>query len=191
MRQRLDDLTKGVIARLRGKERLLLNYQGESSDFVRIGNSRIRQAGHVDQHYLDLELVDGRRHLSIRLPLTGEPGTDLENASRGLMRLREQLPHVPEDPYLNLPSSVTETSRETASLLPDSGDALDQLISVADGLDLVGHWASGSMDYGFADSQGTRHWHSGNSFNLDWSCYLQGDLAVKNAYAGAVQITAK
>ena len=184
MREVLDRLLEGLCTGLRGDERLLANYQGESSDFVRLGRGRIRQAGRVVQHYLDLELVEGRRHLASRLPLAGEPGTDAERAAAALSTLRDGIAQVPEDPYLNLPDDGGESRRELEAELPDPEEALSRLLDLAKGLDLVGHWASGSMEYGFADSRGARHWHSGRSFNLDWSCYLHGDRAVKNAYAG-------
>ena len=185
MRARLEALFAGLAKTLRGEERLLVNYQGESSDFARIGQSRVRQAGRVIQHYLDVELVEGGRHLSTRLPLTGASSPDLDRASRALARLRGQLVHVPEDPYLNLPMEASETCRETVGTLPDPGDAVSLLLASAEGLDLAGHWASGVIDHGFADSLGSRHWHSSRSFNLDWSCHLRGDLAVKNAFAGS------
>ena len=185
MRARLESLFEGLADDLRGGERLLVNYQGESSDFVRVGQCRIRQAGRVVQHYLDVELIEGGRHLSTRLPLTGTPAVDLERASRDLKRLRGELAHVPEDPYLNLPAAVSETCRESVGTVPDAGEAVSSLLSSAAGLDLAGHWASGVTDHGLADSLGSRHWHSSRSFNLDWSCYLRGDLAVKSAFAGA------
>jgi predicted Zn-dependent protease len=40
------------------------------------------------------------------------------------------------------------------------------------------------MFAGLADSAGQRGWHASQSFNLDWSCHLAGDKAVKARYAG-------
>ena len=42
-------------------EVLLLNYQGEASDFVRLNHNKIRQAGHVYQQTLHLNLINNRR----------------------------------------------------------------------------------------------------------------------------------
>ncbi len=51
-------------------------------------------------------------------------------------------------------------------------------------MDLVGIWASGDIMSGLASSLGHRHWHRSASFNLDWSCYLEKDKAVKAGYSG-------
>ena len=58
------------------------------------------------------------------------------------------------------------------------------LTDLADGLDLVGIWAAGDVVEALASSVGHRHWHASRSFNLDWSCYLDRDKAVKASYCG-------
>jgi predicted Zn-dependent protease len=63
--------------------------------------------------------------------------------------------------------------------------AVEQVMRAAEGLDLVGIWASGRLETGFANSLGQRNWHASASFNLDWSCYHRGDKAVKASYAGS------
>ena len=49
---------------------------------------------------------------------------------------------------------------------------------------LVGVYAGGTICRGFANSLGQRNWHEVDSFNFDWSLYLEADKAVKGRYAG-------
>jgi len=165
-------------------EVLLLNYQGEDTDFVRLNKNRVRQAGHVRQQTLHLDLINKGRETSASLPLTGQLDDDLACAQSLLGRLRQQLPRLPEDPHLNYAGEVHNSSHLGDNSLPVANEALEQLVTAARGLDLVGIWASGDMSRGFANSLGQFNWHSAHSFNLDWSIYREGDRAVKQNYAG-------
>jgi predicted Zn-dependent protease len=169
---------------LRAGEVLFCSLDGEDSDFVRINQGRIRQVGAVHSRSLDLTLIEGARQIEGGCDLAGDPGLDLAVAADLLGRLRERLPQVPEDPYLNYATDPSRGEHQADSDLPNPAEALGELVRAAQGLDLVGIWASGCLYAGLASSLGHRHWHQGASFNLDWSCYLDGDKAVKAAYAG-------
>jgi predicted Zn-dependent protease len=177
-------LTDSLSAALRGSEVLLCNLAGEDSDFVRLNRNRIRQAGAVRRHRLDLQLIDDRRQVCGRCDLTGGSDTDLGLTNALLERLRARLAEVPDDPYLDYATTPTTSDRVVGGDLPEPGEAIGELIAAAEGLDLVGIWASGPIYRGFASSLGHRHWHQSTSFNLDWSCYLERDKAVKAAYSG-------
>lgn len=178
------ELSARLCAALPTGEVLLLNYQGEDSDFVRLNLNKIRQAGHVRQQTLYLDLIQNGRETSASLPLSGRLDADLAQAQQVLGRLREQLPFLPEDPHLNYATEVHNSTHHGDDRLPAAGDALEQLIDAAHGLDLAGAWAGGEMNRGFANSLGQFNWHSAHSFNLDWSIYREGDKAVKQNYAG-------
>lgn len=178
------ELSETLCARVAAGEVLLLNYQGEDSDFVRLNHNKIRQAGHVRQQTLHLVVINNGRQSSALLPLGGSLDQDLARAQSMLGRLREQLTLLPEDPYLNYAVEVHNTLSHSENGLPAAGDALETLITAAQGLDLVGIWAGGEMSHGFANSLGQFNWHSSYSFNLDWSIYREGDKAVKQNYAG-------
>jgi predicted Zn-dependent protease len=179
-RELSDTLCTGLAA----DEVLLLNYQGEASDFVRLNHNRIRQAGHVHQQALELDLVRDGRECGASMPLCGSLATDLAQARLLLDRLRSQLPLLPEDPHLNYATAVHDSSHHDEDRLPEAGAALETLLEAARGLDLVGIWAGGEQSRGFASSLGQFNWHSAHSFNLDWSIYRTGDKAVKQNYAG-------
>jgi predicted Zn-dependent protease len=177
-------LADRLASHLGGGEVLLCNLGGEDSEFARLNANRLRQGGSVAQRRLDLTLIEGQRQVEGRCDLAGEPDRDLSLARALLGRLRNHLRQVPQDPHLNYCTEPAESERTVGGEIPDSSIALEELLGAAEGLDLVGIWASGWVYAGFASSLGHRHWHQSASFNLDWSCYLRGDKAVKANYSG-------
>jgi predicted Zn-dependent protease len=169
---------------LHGEEVLLANLDGEDSDFVRLNRNRIRQAGSVRRRRLHLRLIQGRRQIAGGCDLPGDPAADFAAADGLVERLRARLLDVPEDPYLAYATDAETSERFIGGGLPRAAEAVGELITAAHGLDLVGIWASGTMYRGLASSLGHRHWHQSASFNLDWSCYLERDKAVKAGYSG-------
>lgn len=170
--------------RLTGSEVLFAGLGVEESDFLRLSQNRIRQAGSVHGATLGLALIDGGRQADGDCQLSGDADADQARALALLERLRERIAHVPDDPYLNFADTPIETFRDLPAELPSADEAIGTLLDLADGLDLVGIWAAGSMADGLASSIGHRCWHQSRSFNLDWSCYLDRDKAVKDAYSG-------
>jgi len=178
------DLVERLQQRLRGDEVLLCSFQGEESDFVRLNRNRVRQAGNVVQRALSIDLIEGSRHSEADADLSGDMEQDLAQVSAVLDSLREQRIHLRDDPHLNYAREIRSTEVVDDAALPDSAEVVHTITSGAEGMDLVGLWAAGTLYYGFANSMGQRNWHSSRSFNFDWSCYLQGDKATKHDYAG-------
>ncbi len=177
-------LCSDLFGTLKSSEVLLCNYYGEDSDFVRLNNNRVRQAGRVRQGHVDLTLIKQGRQLQIEGEMSGHSDEDQRRLRHLLQRLRNDIDLLPVDPYLLYADSVNNSSYQKRHPLPDSAEMVDTLISQGQGMDLVGIFANGNQTYGFANSLGQRNWHESNSFNLDWSCYLQKDKAVKQSYAG-------
>ncbi len=177
-------LAERLNAGLTGDEHLLCTFSGEHSDFVRLNNNRIRQGGAVRSTGIGLCLIDGGRQVEGSCDLTGDPDQDLPRAAALLGRLRERIVHVPDDPYLNFSLEPSSSDRRVGDAPPDAHAAVGDVIGAAEGLDLVGIWASGELVTGFASSLGHRHLHRSSSFNLDWSCYRDPDRAVKGGYSG-------
>ena len=179
-------LADAVNARLEGGEILFASLGVEDSDFVRLNQNRVRQAGGVRSAALGLTLIDGCKQVQGDCQLSGDADDDLVLVVGLLQRLRERIPHVPDDPYLSFSEEPQESSHSLPAVLPDAADAIGTLTQLAEGLDLVGIWASGLIGEGLASSIGHRCWHQSESFNLDWSCYLDRDKAVKDRYSGFV-----
>ncbi len=183
MKDYLYDTGDSIKKNLKKGEEFLLNADGEESDFVRLNNNRVRQAGTVNQCYLSLTLVKGQRHLSETVTITG--GTEDKDAVKtALVRLRKDIDSLPEDPHFlcSLEVNSTETARENR--LPESGAVMEKIMTAGEGLDLVGMYAAGRVYSVFMNSPGQRNWFDAWSFNLDWSVYFKEDKAVKSGYAG-------
>jgi predicted Zn-dependent protease len=185
MQQQFFELIASASGRLEGTEVLLAEFVGEETDFVRFNRSRVRQASNVRQAHVTLTLVEGPRRNSITLPLAGTPATDRAATAEAIASLRSELASLPEDPYLLYSTGASESERFERGALPSGDDALDAILAAADGVDLVGIYASGPMQRGFASSLGHRHWHEVDSFQFDWSLFHSGDKAVKASYATA------
>jgi predicted Zn-dependent protease len=161
-------------------ETLLFNFSGERSDFVRFNRGKVRQAGSVEQGHVLLRLVHGRRHSSTTLTLGGY---DFPAWQGVLGQLRHTVRDSPEDPWLLINETPQSTSSERRGLLAPPAEVTSGIIGRARGHDLVGMYAAGTLYRGFANSLGQRNWHEIDSFNFDWSLYLEGDRAVKSSYA--------
>ena len=173
-----------IAAALQPGELFTCYHSGEESDFVRLNHNRVRQAGHVAQRFLSIDLIEGGRHTAGTLPLSGDLGRDGAGVEGLLDELRSQRSHIIDDPYLHYAETVRDTEDIRPSTLPDSEKAITAITRAADGLDLVGIWASGTLYRGFANAFGQRNWFQTATFNFDWSCYYEGDKAVKCGYAG-------
>jgi predicted Zn-dependent protease len=176
----MDDLT----ALLRGREIFTCYFTGEASDFVRFNQSRVRQAGHVIQQVLTLDLIQGRHHALVELTLSGNRQTDRALLAAQVEALRSIRSQVPEDPFLHYATEVHCSERLYPSLLPPGTEMAEMVLAAGKGRDLVGILASGAIYAGFANSLGQRNWYTRHSFNLDWSLYRRADKAVKARYAG-------
>jgi len=177
-------LSDELQAMMQGDERFVAALSGEDSDFVRLNHGRIRQAGHVSQRSLSLDLICESRHASGQCGISGELEPDRLAVAALVIELRAQRALLGDDPHLLYSEEATGIVREDVSQLPPNDEVLQEVASAAEGLDLVGIWASGGIHAGFANSFGQRSWHSAYTFNFDFSCYLRADRAVKNSYAG-------
>jgi predicted Zn-dependent protease len=185
MKERFDELVRAASASLRASEVLLANLVAETSDFVRFNRGLVRQPMTVRQAQLDLTLIEGRRRQSLNVALTGVAASDRERVLAAVRALRDELPALPEDPYLLYATEPTHSERAEAGTLPSAAQAIEDIVEAARGTDLVGILASGPMQRGFASSLGALHWHEVQAFLLDWSLYHAQDKAVKCSWSGS------
>jgi predicted Zn-dependent protease len=186
MRDYFYHLADETEAQLKPDEDFTCHLLGEDSDFVRFNRNRVRQAGHVRQIEINLDLIEGARHAATQFNVTGEIGCDVALLKDQIQVLRSQRAHLPDDPYLLYATEPHSSENRREGQLPEAGDAVRDIVTAADGLNLVGILASGLQYQGFASSLGSRNWFGIESFNFDWSCYLDTDKAVKSGYAGFV-----
>ena len=169
---------------LQGQEIYTCAFTGEISDFVRFNRAKIRQAGRVTQHHMNLDLIEGRHHAAVTLTLAGDLELDRPRIRQLIGELREIRAQTPEDPFLLYATEVRSSEQAYTDDLPAGLEMASQILATARGYDLVGIHASGATYAGFANSFGQRNWHSCSSFNLDWSLYSHADKAIKTRYAG-------
>ena len=165
-------------------EEFSLGYSAESSEFIRFNQGKVRQAGHVQQASLNLQLIRDGRHAELHVTLGGAPQVDRQRLADALTQLRQTLPLLPPDPYLQLNREAWHSQVLQLEPLPDSAAVVEQIGQAAHGLDLVGFYAAGPLSRGFANSSGAFGWHQASSFNFDWSLFHANGQAVKAQYAG-------
>lgn len=183
-------LVEEVSGLLRGDEVSTCYLRGEESSFVRFNHGRVRQAGDVSQRQIDVDLIRGRRHAVGQVGLSGDRTVDRHRLGALVAHLREVAASSPEDPYLAYNTDVSASGeRWVDSALPRPEEVVESVDRGVRGADLVGIYAAGRIDRGFASSLGQRNWHSSHSFNFDWSVFpvaSASGAAVKASYAGFV-----
>ncbi len=184
MQTYFNGLADHLTSQLQGEEVYTCSFYGEDSDFVRFNQGQVRQAGSVVQRAIGVDLILGQRHAGGSVTLSGDGAEDKGRLTKLVGRLREKLPHLPEDPHLLYATDVQSSERHGENKLPAADDSLGQIRSAAGDKDLVGIYAAGALGSGFANSLGQRNWYDTWSYNFDWSFYHQADKAVKTAYAG-------
>lgn len=184
MRDYFYALADEVTAWLQGDEVFTCAFSGEESDFVRFNQAKVRQAGHVIQRAMTLDLIAGRYHAAAELTLAGEPALDRPRLQALVADLRAIRPQTPADPFLLYATDTQSSERLEPNRLPPATDMAARILAAGQGRDLVGIHASGASHSGFANSLGQRNWYTRHSFNVDWSLYLRADKAVKVRYAG-------
>ena len=106
-----DDLITAATGTLAGNEVLLANVSGERTDFIRLNNSEVRQAGTVDQRTLTVDLIEAQRHTGGSIRLSGDRSVDDARLATLLAQLREQRAYVADDPFLLYNTEPTSTER--------------------------------------------------------------------------------
>ena len=183
--EQFEALVQWLRAAIKAPEQFTLSYDAESSEFIRFNKAKVRQTGQVQQASLSLKLINEGRHADVTITLGGNPAVDQLRLAQALKQLRETLPLLPTDPYLLLNPEPWHSHKVQDQPLPDTAAVLDDIRRAADGVDLVGFYASGPICYGYASSEGAFGWHQANSFNFDWSLFHSNGQAVKASYAGA------
>jgi predicted Zn-dependent protease len=180
-----DQILAALNQHLHADEQFTLRLQGEVSQFTRFNHAKVRQTGIVRDGSLQLKLISQQRSSSIEFPFTGDLDIDLPQSQAALASLRLEVPQLPIDPYLVLPTG-TATSHEvhTGELLPD-GEVVGSLLPIVANLDFTGLYAAGTLLRGYADSSGQKHWFAAESYTLDYSLFTNTGQAVKGTLAGS------
>ncbi|MBW4686405.1 MAG: TldD/PmbA family protein [Komarekiella atlantica HA4396-MV6] len=166
-------------------EHFTVKLSSERSQFTRFNHAKVRQTGCVADGWIELTLMKNQRSSFRQFPFTGNWEVDWQLGYEALQELREELPLLPVDPYLVLPSG-SNTSREVypGKLLVAEAVVPTVLELVAE-LDFTGIYAGGVVVKGYGDSSGQKHWFVTDSFTLDYSLFTTSGQAVKGTFAGS------
>lgn len=189
MEARFNRLCELLFPQLLPGEALTMEFAGESSEFLRFNNNKVRQIGHVCQAEAQIKYFCNGRTISSAFETSGDDASDARLATDALNVARRESVLLPEDPYQTLPAA-TGSSREIfpgrlldPEYIPDEILGPGEAITLA-GADFVGIYSQGVICRGAASSAGARHWFASETFSVDYSAYLLDGKAIKSCYAG-------
>ena len=185
MEQLFNQLSEKLLKSLDADEHMKVSIDGENSQFVRFSQSKVRQAGLVDDASLSISLIKDGRTCSGSFTLTGNSETDEKTAYMELERMREEVVSLPKDPFVVLPEDTGSSREDHNGSLLSQEDAVSALSPAMQGVDLAGIWASGRIFTGNANSAGQKHWFATDTFSLDYSLITPDERMVKGTYAGS------
>jgi predicted Zn-dependent protease len=180
-----DQLAEALWHQTQAGEQFILKLNSEQSQFIRFNQAKVRQTGSVADGWLNLTLMQEQRSSYREFPFIGNWEADWRQAQTALTELRQEVPQLPVDPYLGLPSGEG-TSREVYSgqlLAPDT--VVSTLLPTVADLDFAGLYAAGTVIRAYADSFGQKHWFATATYTLDYSLFTPEGQAVKGILAGS------
>ena len=183
VRQHFDAVADCVLQSLHPEEAATLNLNAEETLFVRFNNNRVRQNTNVEQIAMGLQLQGAGRTAAMSRTLSGHVEADCAAMLQMLTQCRDELAVLPPDPH-QVSVENHGSSDETFSgqlLAPDA--VVDAVVGPAQGCDMAGLYAAGSIVRANRNSKGQRHWFATQTFFMDYSLY-NGSRAVKGSYAG-------
>ena len=185
MEQLFNQLSEILLKSLDADEHIKVSIDGENSQFIRFSQSKVRQAGLVDDASLSISLIKDGRTCSGSFTLTGNTKTDEKTANAELIRLRNEVATLPKDPYVVIPENTGSSREDHNGSLLSQEDAVSALSPSMQVVDLAGIWASGRIFTGNANSAGQKHWFATDTFSLDYSLITPDERMVKGTYAGS------
>jgi len=179
-----DSIKNSIFNELGPDEIVSIDISGESSNFVRFNNSKVRQIGMVDDLAVSFSLISNQRTMSFASTLSGDMKTDMSNLLSNLNRIRKDINSIPEDPYIVYPTGDGSSFSEKSGDLLSPEKVVPTLTPVISDLSLTGIWSSGRIFTGNSNSLGQEHWFESDSFSLDYSLIASGERMLKGTYAG-------
>ena len=187
VRTHFDAVADAVLGALAGDEAANLNLCAEETLFVRFNSNQVRQNTNVEQISMALQLqasVGGAgRTVEMSRTLSGSVAADRDAMLHLLAACRAELAVLPADPH-QVPVHNHGSSDETfRGQLLAAEAVVDAVVGPAQGCDMAGLYAAGSIVRANRNSKGQRHWFATQTFFMDYSLY-NGSRAVKGSYAG-------
>ena len=180
-----NQLVETLLNKKAENEHFTVRLSSESSQFTRFNSAKIRQTGCVHDGSIQLTLMANQRSSYRQFPFIGNWDIDWELASTALQELRDELPLLPIDPYLVIPSGDNSSREINTGKLLTPEILVPSILETVANLDFTGMYAGGIVIRGYGDSSGQKHWFVTDSFNLDYSLFMASGQAVKGTFAGS------
>jgi predicted Zn-dependent protease len=180
-----DQVVATLLNGLNSNESMTVQLTAEQSQFTRFNHAKVRQTGSVEDGRIKLTLMQNQRVASQEFSFTGDRDLDQHSAQLALKELRQEIPQLPEDPHLVLPSGDAKSRDVYVGELLQPDAVVHAILPSVQGLDFTGMYAGGALFRGYADSAGQQHWFATDSFVLDYSLFLENGQAVKGTFAGS------
>ena len=170
-------------------EHLTIQFQAETSQFIRINAAKVRQAGIVEDASLEFALVQGDtagelRKSTLTMTVTGQFAEDQVRIGAALKTLRSEIAQLPIDPYAEIPRDTGKSLLERFGKLIPHGEAAQVLLGGLKDLDIAGIYASGNLIRAMANTAGADHYFETETFSFDYSVFTPEQRAIKGTFAG-------
>ena len=180
-----DQLCSLLFDNLHSGEDLSANLAAEETLFLRLNNNRVRQNTDVRQSMLAMRYQGGGRTVDQTLTLSSHLVHDGAAVLAALARCRSEAAVLPPDPFQVAMDNHGRSHEEFVGQLLAPEPLLQAIVGPADGCDMVGFYAGGTVVRANRNSRGQSHWFASDNFFFDYSLY-DGPKAVKGVYSAAV-----
>ncbi len=184
LQQHFEVLGTRLLSELTPGEDATINVSAEETLFIRFNGNRVRQNTDLTQITLTLRLQSGGRSVEQSTSLGGDDATDQLAVTRLLARCRSEVLVLPVDPNQVPIENHGISSEAFRGTLLTPAQLVQAVLAAADGCDLAGLYAGGTVIRANRNSKGQRHWFSNETFFFDYSLY-NGPQAAKGCYAGS------
>jgi len=184
-KEELKALGEALFHDLKAHESMTLTYSGESSLFIRINQTKVCQASHINQGFVSMDFISRNCHTEVTFSITGQFIEDLKRAQEILENCRNECKTLPEDPYIVFPEEGKSSEEDHYGKLVPIDELTEGLLKPADACDLAGLYASGIRMRAYMNSKEQFHWFSTENFYFDYSLYTSSQKAIKATYAGS------
>lgn len=173
-----------VLSEMLEDEKISIYFSGEKSYFMRFNKAKVRQNGTIEQGYFNFTFWKRNRTYKFGFGIQADIDEDKKNAARALQAAREIILLLPEDKYQSIPeSSSTSETVYSGSLLPED-KIPETVLYPAQDLDFTGLYSQGTICEGVITSAGASHWFQTDTFNMDYSVWLENGRGIKSLYSG-------
>jgi hypothetical protein len=138
-------LSNQLIEHLRTGEHLVISLSAEQSQFTRFNRTRVRQTGVVHDGSISLNLLWNQREIFSTIPFTGDRQVDFPRALVELEDLREQIPTLPENPYLALPENHGSSREVYQGSLLTTDEVIAAILTPIRGQDMGRYYSAGTV----------------------------------------------